>query len=127
MTPFALARETHSRFPDVPPFEEVLIAHLHAGVVHSSATAFLLARPVDSSFHESDLFDDPFVTFPDPDCWHVYLAAGDMTEFFRVIPHPLPLVSFVRKNNLHLWNFYRLRNSIHDRYHGRQKEIGGGD
>jgi hypothetical protein len=101
MTPFDLAAQFQAADPDNIGLHEAIAAHLFSGVVISTPTVFLLIRPVDTRSNHL-LFDDPWVTFQDPDCWHCYLAAGDLSQFGRYIPSPLPLVSYVRKNSLRI-------------------------
>lgn len=106
MNPFESARILHRSHPDIIPFEEAMIAHLLFGVVVSTPNVFFMARPVDSNADPFG-YDDPWLTYDDPDTWHIYLAAGDLTMVGGLVPYPLPWVSFVRKNSL------RFRNSKH--------------
>ena len=106
MNPFESARILHRSIPDIILFEEALSAHLLFGVVVSTPNVFFMARPVDSGA-DSLGYDDPWLTYDDPDTWHIYLAAGDLVSISDLLPYPLPWVSFVRKNSL------RFRNSKH--------------
>jgi hypothetical protein len=101
MTPFETARAFHRAIPDITPFEEALTAHLLLGLVVSTPSAFLMARPVNLGADDM-LFDDVWTTFTNPDCWHVYLAAGNCRALIEATPYPLPYVSFLRKNRLHV-------------------------
>jgi hypothetical protein len=100
MTPFETARATHEGY-GIEPFHQALAAHLAHGVVISTAEVFLLMRPVDTRARHA-LFDDPAYVFDNPNCWHCYLAAGDMTQFGRYIPYELPFISYVKRNRLRI-------------------------
>lgn len=116
MTPYERAVSAHEADPDNDPFADVLAAHLVGGVVVSTPDVFFLARPVDTR-GEQDLFDYAWCQFADPDCWHCYLAAGDLRGLGRYMPYPLPFISFVRRKELRI---RPLKKVIH-RY-GWQKE-----
>lgn len=116
MTPYERAVAAHEADPHNDPFADVLAAHLVGGAVISTPDVFFLARPVDTRCNR-DLFDFAWIQFDDPDCWHCYLAAGDLTKLGRHMPYPLPFISFVRRNKLHIRPLTR----IHARY-GWQKE-----
>ena len=126
MTPYQRGKLAHDADTDNDPFEEVLVAHFLTGIVVSTPDVFLLARPVDSRGDHMG-FNDPFLTYDEPDTWHVYLGAGDITKLADFFPYPLPTVSFVRKNSLH---FYRLapRSEIVNRIkrYGRKEETRSG-
>lgn len=120
MTPFEQARALHRSDPDNEPFEEVLMAHLLHGVVVSTPTVFVLMRPV-GLWAEHKSFDDSWLRFANPDCWHCYLAAGDLREMFAAIPYPLPYCSFVRKNRLHIRELKHMTERVSNlSRHGRQ-------
>lgn len=104
MTPYTLARSVYDAEPCARTFEVDLIAHLALGYVVSTPEVFAMFRPVHRDGGEGIV--DPFVSFPDPDCWHIYLAAGDISLIHGFIPHPLPWVSWERKNRL---RFHRYR------------------
>lgn len=66
----------------------------------------MLFRPVSRSMSEAEICN-PWVNCQgEPDCWHLYLAAGDMTLFPLLAPYPLPFASWEKKNRL---RFYRFR------------------
>ena len=101
MSPALIAARWHSRQPDCEPFSEAVLAHLEGGYVISTPEVFLLFRPVDS-MGDRLLFDDPWHRFQRFDTWHCYLAAGDLAQFHRFVPFPLPFFSYVRKNRLRI-------------------------
>lgn len=92
------------------------------GVFHSSPTATLLARPVNSAIGEADLsqFND---LDPDHelassgltaahDTWHILYGHGDPSFFFSLCPYPLESVSWHRNkgsDRLRTHNFQRLQ------------------
>lgn len=107
MTPYQQARAVYDREPCARSFEEDLVAHLLNGYVISTPEVFLMFRDVLRDA-DPEVITDPFMTFPVSDfsdCWHVYLAAGDMTQFHRFFPYPLEWVSFERKNRLRFRRF----------------------
>jgi hypothetical protein len=118
MNPFESARILHRSIPDIILFEEALSAHLLFGVVVSTPNVFFMARPVDSGADTLG-YDDPWLTYDDPDTWHIYLAAGDLSTISDLLPYPLPWVSFVRKNSLRFRNSKHMQNLLH---YGRQTE-----
>jgi hypothetical protein len=104
MNPFQIARELYRNDPDdLPSFEEAMMAHLIEGIVIATDEVFLMARPVRTDC-EVEEFDNPWISYEDPDCWHVYLAAGTIQAIRDALPYPLPFLSFVRKNHLHIRN-----------------------
>jgi hypothetical protein len=115
MTPYQRARDRHlierTRFS----FEEAIDAHGRTGYVIINPDIFLLVRPVDS-LADSCLYDDPYIEFKETDCWHVYLAAGDIRQMPLYVPHPMPLISYVRKNRLRLLDGLSLHHKLIEAY-----------
>lgn len=104
MTPYESAfLAYHSQGNPVIEWTEVIARHLCHGVVISTATAFLAARAVPYSAPDSvhqDLRPQGFPPslYSAPDCWHIWIAAGDIRSLLRLqILHPLPWVSFCRR------------------------------
>lgn len=120
-TPFQIARAWHRCDPDNDPWEDVLSAHLIAGYVVSTPEVFLLFRPVDSRANPIE-FDCPWVTYSKPDQWHIYLAAGELSQFEQWIPPIYDRISAVRKNRLRVWDRADMRGKIVSLDHGRQAE-----
>lgn len=81
-------------------FEQDLALHVQHGYVWSSPRAIVMARLVHSSWPFAD-FADLTRTAPesDADTWFVYLAAGDLAEFFRVMPFAKDFVCFYRRRS----------------------------
>jgi hypothetical protein len=89
-------------------FAEDVLAHLRTGYVHSTPAGFLMFRPVMRSAPES-LILEPGAEFPAPDCWHVWMAAGDWVWMLReYLPYPLPWVSWERDFKLRFWPLEKL-------------------
>jgi hypothetical protein len=93
----------HSQGPPAVPWPEVIARHLCHGVVISTSIAFLAARAVPYAAPDSVHQDLRPPGFPPslysaPDCWHIWIAAGDLRSLLRLqILHPLPWVSFCRR------------------------------
>lgn len=102
-SPYELARKIYQQEPCARTFREDLEQHLRTGYVWSSPRTFIMGRPVRRSGDRADIVT-PHVTFDNPDCWHIYLAAGELYEFFRLEPFELPWFSWERHNVL---RFYR--------------------
>jgi len=99
MTPVERAAAVYDREPCARTFREDLEAHLLHGFVFSTPSYFIMGRPVDGNSTQK-LICNPWVSFPSPDCWHVYLYSGHLSDAFANIPYILPFVSFERNNIL---------------------------
>jgi hypothetical protein len=86
-------------------FAQDLEAHLLHGLVISKPELFFMARPV-SHDATGDKIVNPWVNTWDkePDCWHVYLYAGDLLSAFQQV-HELPFVSFEKRNRLRVYQW----------------------
>jgi hypothetical protein len=105
MTPVQRAAAVYDREPCARSFKEDLEAHLIYGLVVSTPDLFLMARPVS---HDAPRYEivNPWCNVWDsgePDCWHLYLYAGDMLSAFQQATYELPYVSFERKNRLRVY------------------------
>lgn len=101
MTPVEQAAAVYEREECARTFREDLEAHLLNGYVFSTPTMFMMGRPVRHDAPPEDLVN-PWVVFPREECdaWMVYLAAGNLAEFWTVEPFPLVYVIFERQNVL---------------------------
>lgn len=101
MTPVELAKQVYDREDCARDFVEDLELHLLNGYVFSTPLYFIMGRPVSVAASHEEIVD-PSVVFEDPDCWHVYLAAGHnpFRAFLRLMPWYLPCVSWERENKL---------------------------
>jgi hypothetical protein len=95
MTPHAIAQAWHTeRHPGIP-FAEVIAAH-SAGLILSTPTFFLLARPLHSSRPDADFSDLDFLD-PDGDALHVWIATGSIPIAYRsLIPPGIRLLTWHR-------------------------------
>lgn len=81
-------------------FLEDVALHLRYGYVWASPTAVILARPVCSHWSIADLGDlTKTAARQEADTWFVYLGAGNLGEFFRVMPFPLKFACFYRRSS----------------------------
>jgi hypothetical protein len=105
-SPVELAAAVYSREECGASFREDLEAHLLNGYVHSTPTAFVMARPVRSSADEA-LILDPWHSFPreEQDAWLVVLAASDLASLLPLFPHPLPFIGWEKRNRLRFSGF----------------------
>jgi hypothetical protein len=101
MSPAEQAAAVYEREECARTFREDLEAHLIGGYVFSTPTVFLMARPVRHDAPQAEIVN-PWHVFPreECDCWMLYLAAGDIAEFFRWVPFPLAFVAWERNNVL---------------------------
>lgn len=110
MNPYEQAAAVYDREPCARTLAEDLTAHLHSGLVISTDRAFAMARitrrewPVEMALN-------PWLSDPDGDTWHVWLAAGDMSEMLKFGPSKKWL-AFERSNVLRFWRFESLRKWI---------------
>ncbi len=111
MSPYQRAKAEHKADLNNFPFDLVMANHLELGIVVATQKAFCMARPVNSSADHLE-FDLPWMTFENPDCWHIYLAAGSLKDIFEALPYPLPFVSYVRKNRLHFQNMKKIGEKV---------------
>ncbi len=103
MTPAEQAAAVYSREPCARTFREDMEAHLlnPAAITHADGRLFMLARPVCRDWDYHAVTDPWFNSLTNaPDCWHIYLGAGDISAFFTIPHDPLPWVSFERNNRL---------------------------
>ena len=95
--------------PCARTFAEDLSLHFYCGWIISTPAVFLMGRPVrrDAPYEQ---LTDPAVTFEQPDCWWIYLAAGKgVGEFWRHEPYPLPWIGWERRNTPRFYERERLK------------------
>ena len=106
MTPVEHAAAIYEQEPCARSFKEDLEAHLLHGVVVSTPEFFCMGRPVPHNAPRHEIVDPWQNTWEEqPDCWHLYLWAGPMMSAFKCATHPLPFVSFERKNRLRVYRW----------------------
>jgi hypothetical protein len=107
--PVVAARRVYNQEECARTFEADLEAHLLVGWVISTPEVFVMGRPVLSSAPVEQILD-PWQTFPREavDCWHIWLAAGNLAAMWQYLPFELPWFSFERDNRLKLHRFESL-------------------
>jgi hypothetical protein len=95
------AKRVYELEPCARTFTEDLEAHFQRGFVFSRPDYFVIGRPVISTAPQSQIVN-PWHKFPsgECDCWHCYLMAGNIAKAFEIVPWPLPLLSYERRNVL---------------------------
>jgi hypothetical protein len=111
ITPFEQAAQVYHMEPCARTFRYDLELHLLNGYVYSTPDYFVMGRPVQRCAPR-DAIVDPAINHAAPDCWHVYLAAGDMPKALTMVPYPLPWMSFERGNRLRFWKMSRISRRI---------------
>jgi hypothetical protein len=97
-SPWERARAVYADGKSPRTFEWDLILHFEHGFVFSGPDYFLMGRPVNSASPVAYVLN-PEVNWPreECDCWHVWLSICPNIETLRrLMPWPLPLVSFER-------------------------------
>jgi hypothetical protein len=107
------AAEVYQREPCARTFREDLEAHLlnPAALVVSIPQVFALVRPVCRAWGRESIVNPWFgnsLTCA-PDCWHIYLSAGEYPAIFTFPHEPLPWVSFERGNVLRFYRYETIR------------------
>lgn len=97
MTPVEKAAQLYLTMPAVRTFKEDLEAHLLHGIVHSSSAFFMLCRYVHTGWSHEEM-ENPWHNPKGPrDCLLIYLASGDIKEFFTLPHDPVKWVAFSRR------------------------------
>lgn len=110
MIPLEQAMAVYTSEPCRRTFNEDLISHLMNGFVFSTPEYFIMGRPVISTATYEQI-TDPDHAFPREqcDCWHIHLMAGDTRPAWAIMPWPLALFSFERRNDLRFYPVERIR------------------
>ncbi len=99
-------------------FESDLLCHLRWGYVYSSPDLFAMARPVAKDSSRESILNYA-IQHNKPDCWHVALVVGNLSNLLNLLPFPLPWMSFERRNkDLKFYDFESLLSKINTRDHG---------
>jgi len=104
MTPVEIAAAVYTRESCVRTFAEDLEAHLLNGHVHSTPDYFFMARKVRKDANPADIVN-PWVRHQNPDCWMVYLYAGNIRSAFASADVRLPWVAFEKRNRLKFYTW----------------------
>lgn len=111
ISPYDEAALVYQREPCARSFEEDLDLHLRFGYVFSTPHAFIMGRAVSRAGDPSDIVNPAF-QFDAPDTWWIYLAAGDLREFFLREPYPLPWVGWEIRNKPRFYSMDRVKERI---------------
>lgn len=111
MTPYERAQLIYLQERCARSFTQDVVLHLRNGYVFSTPKMFLMGRGVLKNAPYS-LVTDPSVTFDEPDSWLVYLAVGDISDFFRYEPYPLRWIGFERENVLRFHSRNKIKRII---------------
>ena len=106
-SPYEIAKCVYENEPCARTFMEDLQLHLAHGYVFNTPRLFLMGRPVSRDGDTCDIVC-PVVCYSVPDCWMVYLAAGDISEFFKFEPFELQWFCWERNNKLRFYRRERL-------------------
>lgn len=115
MTPYDKARAVYDQEECARTFEEDLVAHLNGGYVINTPEVFGMFRPVRRIWGKRRIlnpWDTIDFTVGSADTWHIYLAAGDMSQFMNFLPYALPWISFERKNKLRFRSFHQMAEKL---------------
>ena len=94
-------------------FEEDLDIHLLTGFVVSTPEYFIMARLVVHDAPEEQITDPLYVFPPDEvDCWHIWLAAGDFTQFWNEDKHDCQWVSWQKRNKLKVYRMETIKRKM---------------
>jgi hypothetical protein len=64
------------------------------GYVFITPDSFLLGKAVNS---KSDVHPQDQWNVEDADAWYIHMAIGKISRFWQYLPHPLPLVGWMRQ------------------------------
>lgn len=125
MTPVDQVRRLYDVFPNGRTFEQDVETFLRIGVVFSSGTAFLMAKPVPSPMVSTGfVYSDPeAVALPgQADTWLIWAAAGNMGEFFGFAPYKLEWLAWARRGAIR-WHAWESTRDIVTRRHPSHETI----
>lgn len=112
-SPYERAADLYEREYSPRTFEEDLDTHLKKGFLYNTPASFIMGRPVDR-FAPGHYVLDPAYSFDPSDCnaWLIWLAAGDLREFFLRKPFHLAFVGWQRDNQLRWYEMDRVERKI---------------
>lgn len=99
-SPIERAIERHDAFGSDWTFGDIIAAHAPHGVVIIRPDIVLLARPVLVEWSDERTSDPMMVAAESPDCWHIWIVAGDWRRCTEFAPFRLPWVSMHRRGRL---------------------------
>lgn len=101
MSPYLAAHAAyHSGPPPDCPWATLLDCLLQCGTVISTPALFIMARPCRAADPPGNHGVIDPLQFPEnPDCWHIFLAAGDLSALRMMAPPVIyPWVSYFRRD-----------------------------
>jgi hypothetical protein len=99
-SPVERAAEVYERTPCAYSFAVDLEFHLLHGFVFSRPDYFVMGRPVVAAATQALIVDHYRFPSGSCDCWHIWLAAGNLARMWGVLPWEMPRVSFQRGDEL---------------------------
>lgn len=115
MTPYEKAQFVYHTEPCARTFAQDLWLHTTYGNVIICPEYFVMLRRVTTKWPPHIIVDPSSATSIDGDCWHIYLAAGDLRkmaeDLIKIFPNT-PYVSYERKNILKIRELRALRNRL---------------
>ncbi len=120
MSPYEKAKEIYWQEPCANTFRVDLEFHFRHGYVISTPRIFMMFRQVER-WSDPELIVNPEAEFVGGDCWHVHVAAGDMTEMLEHFPFPKPWISFERKNDLRFHHYQKITERVANLSHGASR------
>ena len=111
MSPLEQILDMYARQMPAENFWEDVLAYLEVGVVVSTPTHFLMARPIERAaprpWEHRALYDNP-------DTWLIWAAAGPTGESVKTFclqsqPYPLRYVAWARRDGA--LKFYRIKSN----------------
>ena len=113
MSPVEKAAQNYQQIETDRSFREDLEAHLLHGMVLSTPTCFIMCRWVSSQWEPWRMADPLYNPDGVKDCIYVYLASGDMKEFFTLPHNSAKWVAFSRRGRLpRLHSFVNIKQKI---------------
>ena len=102
------ARQVYAKELCARTLDHDILLHVMHGYAICRPDLLLLGRPVNREAGREAIVD-PSVEHESPDCWHIYLAVGDIREFFKFEPFSLGYYSWERNNELYVFKSEQVR------------------
>lgn len=119
MTPAEKAAQQYQIMECDRTFLQDLESHMLHGYVLSNNRCFILCRYVSRNWNLDDMADPDHNPPGNLDCIYMYLAVGDIKEFFTFPHQPVKWVAFSRRGKApRIYSYDTLKQKI---YHGTQQ------
>ena len=102
--PFLKAKKAYLKQTSEIEFYKDLSAHSSLGQIYYSDEYFLIGKKIKKGSKIADVMN-PFFEFPNPDCWMVYLYAGNIRIPFELADEKFPWVCFERRGKLKYYKY----------------------